>query len=212
VLDLKVKRNQLEQKRRGVAAVVAREEAVARTLAGSGRRREALAALRKKKAQERMLEHVGELLDKVEQLVASIEFAAMQQSVFAALEQGTAALSELNSMLSVDDVERLLGDTQDAVDAAHEIEAALAGALSPADMEHLSDELDALLQLPDEIGKKEKVVKEEKKDPVESVETNREENMKRAHAEFPDVPAGPIAVTGPRSSAQRAQRSTVNAI
>ena len=76
----------------------------------------ALLALRRKKYQEQLLAKTDAQLAQLEQLTRSVEFAAIQKDVLFGLQQGTRVLREIHAeMGGLDHVEKLMGDTADAI-------------------------------------------------------------------------------------------------
>ena len=49
-------------------------------------------------------------------MIHSIEFAQIESKVVAGLRSGTDALNKLNAMMKLDDVEKLMEDTRDAIE------------------------------------------------------------------------------------------------
>lgn len=76
----------------------------------------------------------------------SIESAQMNQEVMKGLAIGNESLKKLNSLMSIEAVEALLDETQDAIDQQREIDALLAGNVG----ENFEDELEK--ELADLIG------------------------------------------------------------
>ena len=92
------------------------------------------------------------LLENLEQMVHDVEFAQINLQVMEGLQQGNEALKQMNSMLSVEDVERILEETQEGVEKQRELDALLVGfSLTGEEEEDVNRELDELvgLELPE---------------------------------------------------------------
>ena len=69
-------------------------------------------------------------LDQLERLVHDIEFATVQKQVIDGLKNGNEALEKANAVFSIDEIEDILADTQEAVDKQREIDTLLSGQLT----------------------------------------------------------------------------------
>ena len=69
-------------------------------------------------------------LDQLERMVHDIEFATVQKQVLDGLKDGNIALEKANAVFSIDEIEDILADTQEAVDKQREIDALLSGQLT----------------------------------------------------------------------------------
>jgi hypothetical protein len=92
VLELKRQRIRLVEYKKSAATVIDRETAIAKELLHKGDKKRALLALKKKKYQTGLLDKTDAQLLTVEDLIGSIEFAAVQQRVFEALKTGNSVL------------------------------------------------------------------------------------------------------------------------
>jgi charged multivesicular body protein 6 len=126
MLDLRNARDTLKQYQKKLTTNMEREREVAKLLLKKGDKTGALFVLKKKKLQESMLEKTHTQLDNVSQLIDSLDFAQVNQRVFESLQKGKDALKELNAVLSVEDVERLLDENADQIALAAELDAAVA--------------------------------------------------------------------------------------
>lgn len=95
----------------------------------NGQKDKALLVMKKKKRQEQLLAQSEAQLDNVQQMIDSVEFAQMEKDVFDKLKAGNETLTALNKEMSVEKVEALMADTEEALAAQREIEQALAGHL-----------------------------------------------------------------------------------
>lgn len=86
----------------------------------------AMLALRKQKYLEKNLETGrGELLN-LENLVLNIENAQIQKNVYEAMKQGNDFLKNMNQQLTLDDVEKLMEETAEAIEYQQQVGEALA--------------------------------------------------------------------------------------
>lgn len=75
----------------------------------------ALLALKKRNYQTGLLQKTDDQLFTLEQLVQSIEFAQVEAQVFAGLKTGNQILKELQEEIKIEDVEKLMDDTAEAI-------------------------------------------------------------------------------------------------
>lgn len=130
MLGLKKQRDQLKQYQKRINNDLERQKDLARKLLKEGKKDRAKLLLRKKKFQEGLLEKTDSQLDQLERLVHDIEFAQVQAQVIAGLKNGNEALEKANAMFSLDEIEDIFADTQEAVDRQAEINSLLSGELT----------------------------------------------------------------------------------
>lgn len=152
VLDLKVQRDKLTQYQKKMRAVVEKETEMARELLRKGQRPKALLALKKKRFQEQLLTKSEAQLSNLQEMIDSVEFAQMEKRVFDGLKAGNEVLKEIQAEMSLDAVEELMADTQEAIAHQQEIENILAGKLTDEDEEAILAELDELVQQAEQEG------------------------------------------------------------
>jgi len=104
----------------------------------------ALLALKKKRYQEQLLSKTEAQLSNIQGMIDSIEFAQMELKVFEGLKQGNAVLKEIHSQMSIEEIDNLMLDTQEAIAYQNQIEEALSGKLTDEDEEAVMAEFDAL--------------------------------------------------------------------
>ncbi|KAF2073545.1 hypothetical protein CYY_005130 [Polysphondylium violaceum] len=153
VLDLKIQRDKLKQLQTQINLVILRETAIAKECAKSNKKPQALLALKKKKYQEKMLEDSLQNLSNVEELINNIEQSEIQVQIFESLKKGNNALKDIQKELSLEDVEKLMEETEEAIQYQNDISEALSGKFSQDEEDALLQELDdmekQMLQLPD---------------------------------------------------------------
>ncbi|CAK7209113.1 Vacuolar protein sorting-associated protein 20 [Sporothrix bragantina] len=145
ILDLKIQRDKLHQYQRRVTVLTNRETEIAREMLARGDKKRALLALRRKKYQESLLAKTDAQLEQLEKLTSNVEFALIQKDVVFGLQQGTKVLQEIHrEMGGLAHIEKLMGDTADAIAYQNEVSEMLGGSMSNADEDEVEDELAAL--------------------------------------------------------------------
>ncbi|KAK4251682.1 Snf7 family [Corynascus novoguineensis] len=153
ILDLKTQRDKLHQYQRRITHLTDRETQAARQLLARGDKQRALLALRRKKYQESLLAKTDAQLEQLEKLTASVEFALIQKDVLFGLQQGTSVLKEIHAeMGGIENVEKLMGETAEAIAYQREVSEIIGGRISVQEEEEVEDELAALEA---EVAKKE---------------------------------------------------------
>lgn len=114
ILSLKTQRRKLAQYQQQLDAVIEAEKQAAKDLIRQKRKDRALLALKKKKSQEELLKQVDTWILNVEQQLADIELASKQKAVFDSLKAGNDAMKALQSEINIDDVQKLMDDTEEA--------------------------------------------------------------------------------------------------
>ncbi|KAF2222851.1 Snf7-domain-containing protein, partial [Elsinoe ampelina] len=145
ILDMKNQRDKLRQYQRKITLLADRETEIARQCLRTGDKKRALLALRKKKYQQSLLQTTDAQLAQLETLTSDVEFALVQKDVLYGLQQGTSVLRQINKeMGSIDKVEQLMADNEEARAYQREVGEMLAGQMSNADEDEVEDELAAL--------------------------------------------------------------------
>ncbi|KAK0107284.1 Vacuolar protein sorting-associated protein 20 [Cadophora gregata] len=145
ILDMKNQRDKLHQYQRRITVLTDREKEIAKQMLAKGDKPKALLALRRKKYQESLLEKTDAQLEQLEKLTSSVEFALVQKDVVFGLQQGTSVLQEIHKeMGGLDHVEKLMGETAEAVAYQQEVSDMLGGKISNQDEDEVEDELAAL--------------------------------------------------------------------
>ncbi|KAG6896364.1 hypothetical protein C0992_008769 [Termitomyces sp. T32_za158] len=130
ILDLKLQRDKLRQYQKKVftglilavawfdpkkiQVILDKEHTIAKTHLAAGQKDRAVIALRRRKYQQSLLLKTDSQLENLEQLVSTIEFSLVEVSVLHGLKQGNDVLKEIHQELSVESVEKLLEETQEA--------------------------------------------------------------------------------------------------
>lgn len=147
VLKLKQTRDKLKQYQKKIVVNQAKERILAKQLLDQGRKDKALRLLKKKKFQDSLLDKTDVQLDNLDKLVQDIEFAQVEIQVVEGLKGGNEALDALHQIMSLDDVEKIMGDTEDAIAYQNEIDDLMAGGagVEQPDEDELLAELGELL-------------------------------------------------------------------
>ncbi|XP_078728890.1 charged multivesicular body protein 6-like [Lampetra fluviatilis] len=154
VLQLKQQRDKLRQYQKRIALQLEKERELARKLLRDGKKDKAMLLLKKKRYQEQLLEKTDTQIGNLEHMVQDIEFAQIEAKVIEGLKVGNECLKKMHEMMSIEEVERIMDETQDSIDYQRQIDDLLAGGLSDEDEEAVLAELDEITkdaeqQLPD---------------------------------------------------------------
>ncbi|OLY83776.1 Charged multivesicular body protein 6 [Smittium mucronatum] len=144
ILDVKSQRDKLQQYQKRILIVTEREKQIAITCLKAGDKNKALLALKKKKYQEQLIEKTNDQLLNLQQLLQTIEFSVIQSDVLKGLNQGTQVLKSLNNEMNLDNVEKLLADTSEAIEYQNEVSDLLQTNLTSQDEEQVMVELESL--------------------------------------------------------------------
>ncbi|KAJ4326836.1 Vacuolar protein sorting-associated protein 20 [Fusarium piperis] len=145
ILDMKNQRDKLHQYQRRISVLTDKETEIAKQMLAKGDKKRALLALRRKKYQESLLTKTDAQLAQLEKLTTDVEFALIQKDVFFGLQQGTKVLQEIHAeMGGIEHVEKLMGETADAIAYQQEVSDMLGGRISNQDEEEVEEELLAL--------------------------------------------------------------------
>ncbi|WVF69118.1 hypothetical protein IAT40_003892 [Kwoniella sp. CBS 6097] len=144
ILDLKLQRDKMKQYQKRLQVVLDREQEIAKEALKAGNKTRALTALRQKKYQEQLLAKTDSQLMTLQELVSTIEFTQIQNTVMHGLEMGADVLKQLHAEMSLEKVERLMDQTREGVEYQREIDEALMSQMSPEEEEAVQAELEQL--------------------------------------------------------------------
>ncbi|CAN8003180.1 unnamed protein product [Ixodes hexagonus] len=144
VLQLKQQRDKIKQYQKKIVTSLENERQLARKLLQDGRRERARLLLKKKRFMEQMLEKTDGQLTNLERMTHDIEYAQIEIQVVEGLKVGNESLKKLHQMLSVDEIERIMDETQEGIEKQKEIDDLLSGQLTAEDDEAVLAELEAL--------------------------------------------------------------------
>lgn len=146
ILQLKQQRDKLKQYQKRITLQLDKERFLAKQLLKDGRKEKALLLLKKKRYQDQLLEKTDTQISNLERLVQDIEFAQIEMKVIEGLKIGNACLKSMHEVMSLQDVERIMEETQEAIDYQNQIDELLAGSLSQEDEDAVLAELDAITE------------------------------------------------------------------
>jgi charged multivesicular body protein 6 len=190
VLQLKQQRDQLKIYQKKIGIQLEKDRTTAKQALHNGNKEKAKLMLRKKKFQESLLEKTEKQLENIETMVHDLEFAQIEVQVVQGLKSGTAALKKMNQILSIENVEKIMEESQEAIEYQKEIDAILAGGLTAEDEDDVLKELEQIIQ--------------------ESLpEAPVGDNI--AVPELPEVPTHKIAEDAPRQKVPKKEREAVAA-
>lgn len=78
--------------------------------------RKALLLLKKRKFTENLLNKTDSELMNIETLISDIEFKNLEQNVLKGMQIGNDALKQLNAVFSIEQIENILGETEESVE------------------------------------------------------------------------------------------------
>ncbi|XP_074870642.1 charged multivesicular body protein 6 isoform X1 [Carettochelys insculpta] len=144
--QLKQQRDKLKQYQKRITLNLERERAVARQLLRDGKKEKAMLLLKKKRYQEQLLDKTENQISNLERMVQDIEFTQIEMKVIEGLKIGNECLNKMHEVMSIEEVERIIDETQDAVEYQRQIDEMLAGSLSAEDEDAILEELNAITQ------------------------------------------------------------------
>jgi len=146
VLSLKQQRDKLKQYQKKINLNLERERQVAKKLLQDGKKEKAKTLLKKKHYQENLLKKTDGQLENIDKLIHEVEFAQVEMKVVEGLKQGNDALTKIHQMMSLEDVEKIMDDTREAVEYQQEIDALISGGLTDEDEDDILKELEQITQ------------------------------------------------------------------
>ncbi|XP_030151912.1 charged multivesicular body protein 6 [Lynx canadensis] len=146
VLQLKQQRDKLKQYQKRITQQLEREREIARQLLRDGRKERAKLLLKKKRYQEQLLDKTENQITSLETMVQNIEFAQIEMKVVEGLQIGNECLKKMHQVMSLEEVERILEETQEAVEYQRQIDELLSGSFTQEDEDTILEELNAITQ------------------------------------------------------------------
>ncbi|KAI9536201.1 Charged multivesicular body protein 6 [Dissostichus eleginoides] len=146
VLQLKQQRDKLRQYQKRINLRLEKERLLAKQLLKDGKRDKALLLLKKKRYQDQLLDKTENQIGNLERLVQDIEFAQVETKVIQGLKIGNECLKKMHEVMSVEEVERIMDETQDAIEYQRQIDDMLAGSFTQEDEDAVLAELEAITQ------------------------------------------------------------------
>ncbi|XP_020790467.1 charged multivesicular body protein 6-like [Boleophthalmus pectinirostris] len=146
ILQLKQQRDKLKQYQKRITLQLEKERLLAKQLVKDGKKKKALLLLKKKRYQDQLLDKTDNQISNLEQMVQDIEFMQIEMKVIEGLKVGNECLKRMHEIMSIEDVERILDETQEAIEYQRQIDEMLAGSLTDEDEENILAELEAITQ------------------------------------------------------------------
>ena len=144
VLSLKQQRDKLKQYQKKISLNMEKERLLAKQLIKDGRKEKARLLLKKKRYQDNLLTKTDNQLESIDRMIQEVEFAQVELKVVDGLKRGNEALSKLHEVMKLEDVERIMDETKDAIEYQNEIDALIGGALTDEDESDILAELEEL--------------------------------------------------------------------
>ncbi|MEQ2300317.1 Charged multivesicular body protein 6 [Ameca splendens] len=146
ILQLKQQRDKLRQYQKKIHLQLEKERQLAKQLLKDGKKEKALLLLKKKRYQEQLLDKTETQISNLERMVQDLEFAQIEKKVIDGLKVGNECLKKMHEVMSIEEVERIMDETQDAIEYQRQIDDMLAGSLSQEDEDAVLAELEAITQ------------------------------------------------------------------
>uniref|UniRef100_F7CEQ0 Charged multivesicular body protein 6 n=1 Tax=Ornithorhynchus anatinus TaxID=9258 RepID=F7CEQ0_ORNAN len=147
VLQLKQQRDKLRQYQKRITQQLQREREIARQLLHEGKKERAKLLLKKKRYREQLLDKTETQITNLESMVQNIEFAQIEMKVIEGLKIGNECLTKMHQVMSLEEVERIMDETHDAVEYQRQIDELLAGgSFTQEDEDAILEELNEITQ------------------------------------------------------------------
>ncbi|XP_047995344.1 charged multivesicular body protein 6-A [Leguminivora glycinivorella] len=151
VLQLKQQRDKLKQYQKKIEINLDKDRQLAKRLLGEGKREKAKSLLKKKRYQEQLLQNTDAQLEQLEQLTHDLEFAQIEVQVLDGLKTGNVALKSIHDVLNIDEIEKIMDETKEGIEKQREIDELISGQLTEEDEEAVEAELEAILDVSDQL-------------------------------------------------------------
>ncbi|MEJ1279377.1 charged multivesicular body protein 6-like [Cricetulus griseus] len=142
ILQLKQQQDKLRQYQKTVTQHLAWERALGRQLLRDGRKEWAKLLLKKKRYREPLLDWTENQISSLEATVQSIEFTQAMEG----LQVGKECLNKMYRVMSIEEMERILEETQEALEYQQQIDELLAGSFTQEGEEAILEEQNAITQ------------------------------------------------------------------
>ncbi|XP_047465466.1 charged multivesicular body protein 6 [Mugil cephalus] len=146
ILQLKQQRDKLRQYQKRINLQLEKERLLAKQLLKDGKKDKALLLLKKKRYQDQLLDKTENQISNLERMVQDLEFAQIERKVIDGLKVGNECLKKMHEVMSIEEVERIMDETQDSIEYQRQIDEMLAGSLSQEDEDAVLAELEAITQ------------------------------------------------------------------
>ncbi|XP_062382781.1 charged multivesicular body protein 6 [Sardina pilchardus] len=146
ILQLKQQRDKLRQYQKRINLQLEKERTLAKQLLKDGKKEKALLLLKKKRYQDQLLGKTDSQITNLERMVQDLEFAQIEMKVIEGLKVGNDCLKKMHEVMSIEEVERIMDETQDSIEYQRQIDDMLAGSLTQEDEDAVLAELEAITQ------------------------------------------------------------------
>lgn len=146
ILQLKQQRDKLRQYQKRINLQLEKERRLAKQLLKDGKKEKALLLLKKKRYQDQLLDKTENQIGNLERMVQDLEFAQIEKKVIDGLKVGNECLKKMHEVMSIEEVERILDETQDSIEYQRQIDEMLAGSFTQEDEDAVLAELEAITQ------------------------------------------------------------------
>ena len=126
-LEVKRGKNRISKFSKKLELQIAKLDQDARSYLKEGNKKKALYTIKLKRLKIKSMENVEAQILSLENILLEIETTEMTQESLKAVQNGTNALNEMHRIMSVEDVEQILSENEDALDDANEIATLIAG-------------------------------------------------------------------------------------
>eukprot|EP01029_Cantina_marsupialis_P029452 TRINITY_DN780486_c0_g1_i1.p1 TRINITY_DN780486_c0_g1~~TRINITY_DN780486_c0_g1_i1.p1 ORF type:complete len:227 (-),score=103.46 TRINITY_DN780486_c0_g1_i1:183-863(-) len=141
ILDLKNARDKLKRYSKKMETEKNRLQSDAKEMLRLNKKQKALVFLKLKKYKEQMLSNADSQLFKLEEMIETIQWETQQMDVLNGLKAGNAILKQIHTTMPLDEVEKIMDDTAEAVEYQNELAELLGGSLTHDDMDAINEEL-----------------------------------------------------------------------
>jgi charged multivesicular body protein 6 len=195
ILELKNARDRLKKYRKKLGKDSEKLQAQAIELIKLKQRDRALLVLKLKRFKEKETNNADGQLISVLEMIDTVEWEHSNMEVLKALKSGTNMLNKMHEEMSLDDIENLLDETNEAIEVENQINSLIAGQLNVADDEELELELAGLM-----------------KDELQTGNLKKTVNTATAVDEikFPVVPTVPVMPTVPYHQVETKKEKDTN--
>jgi charged multivesicular body protein 6 len=94
---------------------------------------------------ERNLDTTDKQLFNLEEMVSNLEYKQVELKVIEGLKLGNESLKNINKLLNIDDIEKIMDETKESIEYQQEINQLLSGQFTQEDDELIENELDNIL-------------------------------------------------------------------
>ena len=145
VLELKVTRDKLHKQKKKMLKESEKMTLNAKELLKAGKKDKAAMLLKMRRFREAEITRVEGQIANLETMVHDLQRVEMQAKVFESLKAGTEALKQLQELMPIDEVQKLMDENEEALQYSDEISSILAK-MNPEDEQRADDDLLAMIR------------------------------------------------------------------